>query len=71
MDDLAIYLLLLLIIYLFGMFSPSIFKRLILPRLADWLQDKLERWKPKKPSNPISSRGRPKGSKNKPKEAKK
>jgi hypothetical protein len=63
------YLIIFLTGLFLGLFSPFMFKRFILPKFSDWLQEKVDGWR--KLSNQIGKRGRPKGSKNKPKEEKK
>jgi hypothetical protein len=50
-----------IIIFLTGLFlglsSPFMFKRWILPRFSDWLQEKVEDWR--KPSNPTKRKACP------------
>jgi len=47
------YLILFLAFYILGLCTPLLLKRLILPKLSEWLQEKVETWKTSaKTSNP-------------------
>ena len=53
-----------LIIFLTGLFlglsSPFMFKRFILPKFSDWLQEKVDGWKkPSEQSNPTKRKACP------------
>jgi len=53
MDDVLVFALSLIGFYFLGLLTPFMFKRFILPRFSDWLQERVDSWrKPSEQSNP-------------------